>query len=466
MVLFDDIKFSDCNKNKKPNTRFNFVLMSILFSANHGTYAACIALATARLGDIGARQSGTWYLAYAASSLFGSTYVVQSLGVRDALILGMWVNCVYVGYFIAAASNPEIAGHSVGAMVAAAIGGFGGGFVWTAQGSYFGRASEEYARESLTSIERANAYFAWIFASIYLAEEVILKLLSTMLIKALSISWFDMFSIYTTVAIISAACMCFVYKYPDEKKDGKSTLEKLNAAFMLLIYDPKMKYMIFFNALFGFSVAFIHSFVSGVVVGIVLSDENSSLVGVLSSTTSAVASIMSVVLGKFSERNGNGSSLVIGSVSFFMVAFMFVLKPELSSWGWGTLLITYSFQGIGRATFEGALRAEFANFFASEKEGAFANIAFQNGLCSAIGFYLSINTPCLVPNTYCIELKNGLLHNYLYLELLVMIMAILALLGYWRAVLIFSQEEYKEKLQEEKTPLIIINEMKYVECKQ
>ena len=36
----------------------NFVLMSILFAANHGCVVACLGLATARLGATGAWQSG------------------------------------------------------------------------------------------------------------------------------------------------------------------------------------------------------------------------------------------------------------------------------------------------------------------------------------------------------------------------------------------------------------------------
>jgi hypothetical protein len=41
------------------NSRYNFVIMSLLFSANHGCVVACLSLATARLGGaLGAWQSG------------------------------------------------------------------------------------------------------------------------------------------------------------------------------------------------------------------------------------------------------------------------------------------------------------------------------------------------------------------------------------------------------------------------
>ena len=41
---------------------------------------------------------------------------------------------------------------------------------------------------------------------------------------------------------------------------------------------------------------------------------------------------------------------------------------------------------LTRATFEGTLKATFADYFSYEKEGAFANIILQNGLSGAIGY--------------------------------------------------------------------------------
>jgi hypothetical protein len=41
---------------------YNFVFMSILFSSNHGCVVACLSLATARLGSLGAYQNGLLYV--------------------------------------------------------------------------------------------------------------------------------------------------------------------------------------------------------------------------------------------------------------------------------------------------------------------------------------------------------------------------------------------------------------------
>jgi len=52
-------------------------------------------------------------------------------------------------------------------------------------------------------------------------------------------------------------------------------------------------------------------------------------------------------------------------------------------------------QGIGRATFEGTLKATFADFFSYEKEGAFGNIILQNGLAGTIGYFCKSFPSCI-----------------------------------------------------------------------
>ena len=119
----------------------NFCFMSILFSAVPGTALACLSLATARLGNLGAWQSGTLYLSYTLSSVTISTYVVKKLGSRQSLMMGMSMFCVYTGCFFFAALSPGAA--KALALVGAMVGGFGAGILWTSHGSYFTEAAEE-----------------------------------------------------------------------------------------------------------------------------------------------------------------------------------------------------------------------------------------------------------------------------------------------------------------------------------
>jgi hypothetical protein len=376
--------------------------MALLFSANHGCVVSCLALASARLGAAGAKQSGILMMAYAASSLLGATYAVKTLGARNALMLGMGSYCFYVGCFYVATllgddrDDLKVAAAYLGAT----IGGVGAGFLWTAQGTYFGLASQEYSRLLRTPVEESNAKLAGYFAFWYLFEELVMRMLSSVLLELNIASWGAIFGIYTLVAVGSTLAMPCVYDYPKTEDEGDDDddssaafLRKATVAAKLLRDDPKMKHMIGLNAVFGFVAAFLNSYVNGQVLPLALDDPDSKYVGILTSTVSVVAAAMSLVFGKLgSSRSGssgrinNGFILILGALCFGGVVLPFVVQPDASHYGWASLLVVYSLHGTGRATFEGALRSTFADYFSYEKEGAFANIILQNGIASGIGY--------------------------------------------------------------------------------
>ena len=430
----------------------NFITMAVLFSANHGCTVACLALATARLGSVGAWQSGMLYFTYTASALLGATYVTKQLGSRNAIIAGMALYCAYVACFLVATVFVSISKGA--ALMGAAIGGVGGGFLWTAQGAYFGQASQDHAKWLQQDVALSTAHFAGIFAFVYLAEEVLLRLLSTALLEAGHVSWSVIFGVYTSVAILSTLGMGIVYNYPKQEDESNTTrvsaFYKVTAAAQLLRSDPKMKYMIGLNAVFGFSGAFLNSYVNGQVVRVALDDPDSKYVGGLSSLVAAVAAVMSLILAPVAQRYGKGPVLVGGALCFAGVAMPFIIQPNITRWGWGGLILIYTLQGMGRATFESTLKAIFADYFSYEKEGAFANIILQNGLSSAIGYILSFRLLCAVKSNYCVEFSDGSLHNVLAFELLVVLSAVLAIAGYWRASILFErQREVPDETQEE-----------------
>jgi MFS family permease len=306
--------------------------------------------------------------------------------------------CTYVGCFWAATRQDDLETQRLVAYTGAMIGGVGAGFLWTAQGAYFAMAAEEHAQLLQQDVSTSTAFLAGRFAFFYLAEEVVLRVLSTVLVGILS--WESIFGLYTVITVVSTLCMPFVYNYPPsssssirEDEDDTTTATrtstifyKVTAAGQLLWNDPKMKYMIGLNAVFGFAAAFLNSYVNGQVVPVAL-PEGEKYIGVLTSWVSAVAAGMSLVFGRLGPTLGKGPILMLGAVCFFGVVFPFVVQPDASKYGWGLLILVYSFHGIGRATFEGTLKATFADYFAYEKEGAFANIILQNGLSGAIGYF-------------------------------------------------------------------------------
>jgi len=543
-------------RRRKTACLSNFLLMSVLFSANHGCVVSCLALATTRLGGrVGAYQGGVLYASYTSSALLGATYVVKTLGARNALVTGMGAYVAYVSCFwFAAATNTAATAAAyasssdggtaaddasvlldwrgvVAALLGAAIGGAGAGFLWVAQGAYFARAAEEHSeltaaiiaqeeeddeqqqevvqgeerRDAMTTRNTSTERFSSYFAFVYLSEEVALRSLSTLLLERLGWTWSAVFATYALVAVVSTGLMAaFVRNYDDhsgehdviddeelsgevpEEGNGAVTISrspsnsvfwyKATAAARLLRRDPKMKYMIGLNAAFGFASAFLNSYVNAEVVPIVFgsttnnsSDNNhsaiifnygdsgddnnsgsdgSKYIGILTSWVSIVAATMSLVFGRISPKVGNGPVLIAGAMCFFFVAAPFLALPRIELWGWTLLVAVYTCHGVGRATFEGALRATFAEYFAYEKEGAYANIILQNGLSSAVGYVLTFGLSCSKDRSspYCVEYRDGSFHDVLTFELLVVLSAVAAVFGFWRASALYNNSSSYQPL--------------------
>jgi len=451
-------------------TMWNFTLMSILFSANHGCVVSCLGLASARLGSTGAWQSGILYIFYTSSALLGATYIVKQTGSRNALFLGMLMYCFYVACFWVATLFPNDKEHEAqrvsAAYIGAAIGGIGAGFLWTAQGAYFAQSAEDHARRLRGPVSASTASLAGVFAFFYLGEEVALRLLSSFLLEFRIASWSAIFGIYTAVTVLSTLAIPCVHNYPKttmndvvernedehDRTEQTTTISaifyKVSAALQLLVNDRKMKWMIGLNAVFGFTASFLNSYVNGQVVPVALDDPDSKYIGVLSSWVSTVAAAMSLVFGRLAPRTGKGPILILGAVCFFLVVFPFVVQPDATQYGWTALIFIYTMHGFGRSTFEGTLKATFADYFSYEKEGAFANIILQNGLSGAIGYILTFSLLCDTPSRYCIEYKNGTLHDVLTFELIAIASAITAVFGYLRASVIFQQEREEEHVSD------------------
>lgn len=408
---------------------------------------------------------------------------------------GMGLYVVYVAAFWVATFRP--AAQTAAAAVGGVVGGVGAGFLWTAQGAYFATAAQAHARAVVAvgveeqqvlfpqqdvvvsgdddaegrldgapaqysinnnsninaQMENSTAKLAGIFAFIYLAFEIGLRALSSVLLEATQLQWSSIFAVYAFVTVASTVLMVFVDKLEDDDNSNNSNNTdtafqqqpqtsawyKITAAWQLLRHDAKMRHMIGLNATFGLTSAFLTSYVNGEVVRIVLHDAQSKFVGFLAAWVSCVAAAMSLVFGRLAPRTGKGPILVFGALCFLCVALPFVAWPDVrESWGWQSLVFVYTMHGTGRATFEGTLKATFADYFANEKEGAFANIILQNGLASTLGFILTFTLRCSGWKQenfgdFCVQYKDGSIHDVLSFEMLIVLTAIIAIFGYSRA---------------------------------
>jgi hypothetical protein len=215
---------------------FNFLTMALCFSVNHGTVGALINLSTSLLGTgLGSVNLGTLWSMYVLTALTLATTIIGMFGAKGGLMAGTGGYCVYVFSFAiaaqVAATPPEAADltaescaaaglaapgpapdsgnwcvytpadNSTGSehpdascecqatslvktvsLLGAAFGGIAAGFLWTAQGAYFARNAELYAKaggrifgsdvsEEVTTA-RATGLFSSIFAALYLSFEV------------------------------------------------------------------------------------------------------------------------------------------------------------------------------------------------------------------------------------------------------------------------------------------------------
>ena len=98
------------------------------------------------------------------------------------------------------------------------------------------------------------------------------------------------------------------------------------------------------------------------------------------SVTSIVASVSSLLFGILQSSKsqlfhcGKIPVMTFGALCYFFIALQFIAYPDGSDWSRTRLLLVYMLLGVGRAPFEGTLRAIYADFFSTEKEGAYGNM--------------------------------------------------------------------------------------------
>jgi len=439
---------------KKDKTLTNFLLLSVLYAISHSTFLTFMGVATSEFGDLGARSNGIVFFTYGLSAVMGATYVVKTYGARNSLLIGFNIANIYLSCITVASMgvlSPLLKGPVV--IFGSVAGGVALGIAWTAQGAYFARAAREYTSiPSNNTIlpHEATSMFAAIFSFAVFLGEAFFRILPTFLVEQYHVSWTIIFGSYTVCSVIAAFGYVYVHEYQPTEEELEhlhdSAFTKATAAWRLFWEDDKMKYMTGLNAIYGFMSAFMLSFVNGEVVRQSFPQhDTSSTVSILLTVTSAVAALTSLIVDDVSHYIGKGLVVVSGICAYYIIVFLFVIHPELNNWGWSGLIPIFVLNGVARSVFESTLRSEFADFFPYEPEGAFANIPFQNGLFAAVGFFLSISFTCKFQDDYCVEYQDGDLHNTLAFELICMTIALLAILGHWRASNLFEQERFEEE---------------------
>lgn len=209
----------------------------------------------------------------------------------------------------------------------------------------------------------------------------------------------------------------------DPDKPKAHWLNKSKDAVTLMYTNPKILLMSGVNMAFGGTAAYLNSYVTGTVIKDSLGQDK---VGYFVSIIPLLASIESIPFGKFQECIGTKVPIMIfGLLCFggFAMAFAVVDEPvccpqtdsvclakhpnaltdSVCLGKWSVLPALFCIFATGRAAWEGPNKAVTADFFPGEDgPKAGANVVFQNGLTSAVAFYVYPNLSSRVKSIVCV----------------------------------------------------------------
>lgn len=457
---------SDKEKEFTQNSVYqNYILFSILFALNHGGVASCISFATTHLDDFDETLSSyhmrTLHGSYALAAVMGVAYAVKSLGGhgKSALTLGMGINCVYVTCVALAITfikdkkiddNGSSSGRIIIMVICGALGGIGGALLWTAQGSYFTQVSSKYADASKSTkktVDKATKELAGQFAAIYFAVEVVIRIFCTVAVVTFKWNWKAVYLGCISVSVLSALCMgSFVTYYGDE--DIYKSVRAIRSASLddystlgLFWNDRKIRYMAPICVLFPLVSYFMASFIEKHALIIAFGKNETIYLKLIGVVATIVAASASVPFARLAQKYGNGVVLVMGILASVFLSLLVLVIAGLELWNLGFFLALYGLQGIGKATFVGNLRSQFSVMFVHNKESAFANIVFWEGLFASIGFILTTVLKCSSLSTFCIKYGDGSIHDALLYQLFVLTASSFAILGLMKLSQIMRAEK-------------------------
>lgn len=346
------------------------------------------------------------------------------------------------------------------AMTAAVFGGIGAGLFLVASGPQFQSYSASYSESLKEHTKQltaslldgspaakpktmdpgfATTLFAGIFACILLVTEMILKGMATFV-------WSQgpagHLTIMISYAIVAAACgVCLAYIPTDvdpgkpsscellrQKKETEGSgsdqalkvLKNIAGTLALCGKTPLAALLAPRQILFGSMTVLVAFYVTGTIVPATVGLDS---VGILTAIVPLVAAVLQVPFTVLSKLKGaKPVIMVIGDISFAMLIVMcLILNMQMTMMEeeaetttpaanvtttttakmiddapMVNIVILYVLQGIGRACFEGANRATYAEFFPAEQlQAAFGTLFVSNALSATVGFYTFARLPIM-----------------------------------------------------------------------
>jgi len=347
--------------------------MAVFFSINHGCILAVLSISNLLLGqEQGSYQSGSLYVTYTVTALVLSPGLLDLLGARKALIWAAALYSIYVISFPIALVIPKSmsALETIVALIGGIVGGFAAGFLWSAQGTYFAMNAKNYAYQHNVTLSEANSLFASIFAFVFLALEVTLKLLPVALTELSHIKlyiWGDsnhpvsvqdlvIASLYSVLAVASVFGLATINELVDEQADAEATIttpnavelleddkatsllsshapkpmlrfEKAAAAITLWAKHPSVLLLAPIQITFGVSASLLYNEVTFKVVKYKFGDNNVVIGSLLSALIAFIAAVLQVPFKHLAVKLGKPPLMITCIFAFVLLAALVLAFP-------------------------------------------------------------------------------------------------------------------------------------------
>jgi hypothetical protein len=352
----------------------NFVIMCVAFSANHGCINTAMNYAGTDFPETGDTSNAALYGTYCFSAMFLSSVVIASAGPKYGLLAGLLLYTVYVGSFlIALVSSPVVM------VVGGALGGFGAGFLWVCQGTYFTETAKLYAAAKNQPLEKVSSMLGSTFAIIYLGSEMTADYLASLIKHFLPGTKGNkvVYGSYTIICAVSVFGMMLAQDVRPAPERGSVKSLSLNmvtqkaaAAANLLMNDLRMVLMVPTQLAFAFVSTFLTAYINSEITAQMIGHAN---LGLLLGEIAFIAGLTSFISERFITATGLlWPMMCLGAFAFACVVLPFAIEPNPESYEavWKVVLV-YMAQGVGRGVYESTNKAVIASFFPDDAPAAF-----------------------------------------------------------------------------------------------
>ena len=415
------------------------MLMCMTFSTLHGVVDGTLAFVVAELGEsLGSWSSFLLYIFFCISALFLAKPAVEIFGAKRTIQYGSrCMFCYVLSFFLAIVFR-----HSEGFawtifLTGGIVGGLGAGCLWAGQGTYFTINAQRYASLMFLEINMVTAWFASIFATMYLLMETLFKTLASVIYFAHDgdDQWLPLtFGLYTIIAImagevfrINGKDMKPLQESPSQsdlaahnnanntsnnmetasygsRSSGNSrdrnisntpdTHERLAAArqdafavLKLVQTNTTIQLLMPYQAAFGLSTGMFAFYVNATVVG---DHHGSGYIGILSAISTLTACMVAPVLGMVSSsrQHGRWYAMVIGGCCFIYQGLVVASFTAHQLSDWGSIVLLYLVHGVSRGVWECSNKEEISVAFQGTEEmpAAFATLYVTSGGVTALGY--------------------------------------------------------------------------------